>query len=228
MLFKDHFQKNLNNKISKCKDCRLLANPGPVLGYGSTSADVMFVSDMPGLVETSTGVPFTGKAKENIVSAIKNIGLKKRDYYLTYLLKHSIVGPAKIVGSNQLILSVEHSHCLTHLLSEIELVNPRIICTMGFFSTKAIMKHYKMDIDPKGLKVMHGNGYIIPALIRWNKIFRPMRYLVPTWNPASSNEVMNMYVKKDVLTIKSIRDYSSILFDKAKISKQMTLDIVDN
>ncbi len=228
MLFKDHFRKNLNNKISRCKDCRLLVNPGPVLGYGSTSADVMFVSDMPGLVETSTGVPFTGKARDNIVSAIENIGLKKGDYYLTYLIKHSIVGPAKVTVNTQLIKSVEYSHCLKHLLSEIELINPRIICSMGFFSTKAIMKHYDIDMDPKGLKDMHGNGYIIPALIRWNKILRPMRYLVPTWNPATSSEVMNMYVKKDVLTIKSIRQNSTLLFDDANVSKQMTLDIVDN
>ena len=99
---------------------------------------------------------------------------------------------------------------------------------MGFYSSQALIKQYKMEWHVKGLKEMHGNGMLIPAMIRWKKILRPMMYLVPTWNPASPNKVINMYTKKDSFTIKNIRDYSKMLFDRANIGKQTTLDIVDN
>ena len=70
MLFKNHFREQLNNKVKECNNCDLKNNPGPVLGYGSVDANVMFVSDVPGNKEIQTGVPFTGRAKERIVDAI--------------------------------------------------------------------------------------------------------------------------------------------------------------
>jgi len=217
MLFEDHARKKLNNKISKCRNCVLKNNKGPVLGYGDVKADVMFVGDVPGPVETRTGVPFTGKAKNNVVEMIHNAGLKKGEYYLTYLIKHGITN-AKSAAT------VQYSHCLEHLLAEIELINPRIICSMGIYSTQVLLKHYKIEGNIKGLKAIHGNGLLIPEKIRWNRIIRPMRYLVPAWDPASSNTVINIHMKQDVFTIKGIRDYSELLFDSAKISKQTSLD----
>ena len=218
MLFKDHFQVKLNKKISNCSDCILKDNPGPVLGYGDTSADVMFISDAPGKKEVETGVPFTGKAKQKILETIKIADLKKGEYYFTYLIKHSVVGTKS---------AIEYSRCLHHLLEEIELINPRVICSMGFYSTKALMKVYKMEIDMAGLKAFHGNGMIIPEKRNRGKLVRPMRFLVPTWNPASDNKVIHIYIEDDVLMIKTIRDYYDMLFDSANVSKQSALTTVD-
>lgn len=216
MLFKDHAQEKLNNKISKCEDCKLKDNPGPVLGYGNVNADVMFIADIPGTTEVKLGVPFTGKAKDNVVEMIRNAGLKKGEYYLTYLIKHTVTSSSA--------KGIQYAPCLDHLLAEIELINPKVICSMGFYSSQALIKHYKMEWDAKGIKAIHGQSILIPAKIRWNKILRPMRYLVPTWNPASPNEVINMYIKKDVFVIKDILTYSEILFNEANVSTQMSLD----
>ena len=205
MLFKDHFQKQLNNKILECDDCDLRNNPGPVLGYGNIDADIMFISDVPGKKEIQTGIPFTGKAKERIVNMIKDIELKKDDYYFTYLVKHSI-------GNKKKIDAIPRHKCLNHLLKEIELVNPRIICSMGFYITEALTKHYKMDETIKGLKDIHGNGYIIPAIIKRKKIIRPKRYLIPTWSPSVDKPIMNIQFKEDILTIKVVDNLKTLLF----------------
>lgn len=206
MLFKDHFQTQLNNKIKECNDCDLKNNPGPVLGYGNIDADIMFISDVPGIKETQTGVPFTGKAKEMIVNTIKDTELKKDEYYFTYLVKHSLNGKKKmdIVACRK---------CLNHLLEEIELVNPRVICSMGFYITEVLTKHYKMKERIKSLKSIHGNGYIIPAIIKRKKVIRPKRYLIPTWNPAVDNSIMNIQFKEDVLTIKTVDKLKTLLFN---------------
>lgn len=206
MLFKTHFQTQLNNKIKTCSKCDLKDNPGPVLGYGSLDAKVMFISDRPEEEEIKTGVPFTGKAKDRIVNTIKSTELKKDDYYFTYLVKHSL-------GERKEMDTTACQKCFDYLLEEIEIINPMIICSMGFYVTEALTRHYKIDEAVKGLKSIHGNGYIIPAVIKMRKVLRPKRYLIPTWSPSVDKPVMNMQFKEDVLTIKAVNNLRSLLFD---------------
>lgn len=204
-LFKDHFQTQLNNKIKQCDQCHLKDNAGPVLGYGSTDADVMFIADFPQESDAKAGVPFIGKAKPKILKTIKDNDLKKGDYYFTYLIKHTITGSKDISG-------IETPKCLKHLLDEIEIINPKIICSMGFFVTTFLSKAYNMDTKYSNLKDIHGDGLIIPEKKKRNKLLRPMRYLIPTWSPSAKHEVIHMHFEKDVQTIKTIRSLYPLLF----------------
>lgn len=206
MLFNDHFQKQLNNRIKEYKDKNFPDSPGPVYGYGNFDARIMFISDVPKLEETVTGVPFTGIAKNRMVKAIKDIGLNKNDYYLTYLAKHPINQKNK--------LDVIHSNeYFDFLLEEIELVNPIIICTMGFYVTKALMKRYKIQEGLSSLEELRGNGYIVKRKKKGVKITRPKRYIIPTWNPGVIDPIMNMQFAQDVLTVKHVYNFKAILFD---------------
>jgi len=206
MLFKDHFQQQLNNKIKECDSCPLKANPGPVLGYGSLNADTMFISDAPKDEEIRTGIPFTGTSKERMVKAIDNLGFNKGEYYFTYLIKHQLTD-----GQKPEIMY--HKPCLKILLEEIELINPRIICSMGFYVTNFLMNEYLMEEAKTPMKDLHGNGYIIPALIKRKKTIRPKRYLIPTWSPAVDNILMNKDFETDVMTIKTVRQLGILLYD---------------
>ncbi len=212
MLFKDHYQTQLNNKIVNCKECELKDNPGPVLGYGSQDASVMFIGDVAKLGDLKFCIPFTGIAKERMTQAIKDSDLSKGQYYLTYLIKHVITDKSKpdLMGNKG---------CLKILLEEIELINPRIICSMGYYVTKALMNEYKMNDAGKSMKALHGNGYVIPAQTYYKGRYkkrgdnRPKRYLIPTWSPAVENVIMNADFKTDVMTIKSVQSLGVLLFD---------------
>lgn len=205
MLFKDHFQKQLNDKIKKCTNCKFKSNPGPVLGYGGLNAEVMFISDAPKQAEIASGVPFTGIAKDRMVKAISDTDLKRGEYYFTYFIKHSL--------ANDRPDTLLKNPCMDILIKEIELINPKIICSMGFYVTQALIKEYKLEEINGGLKVFHGNGLIIPVKTKRGRVIRPKRYLIPTWSPAVDNYAMNIQFEKDILTIKHVYNLKSLLFD---------------
>ena len=212
MLFNDHFNNQLRDQIKNCKECRLKDQPGPVLGYGSLKADVMFISDAPKEYEASSGIPFTGTAREKMVAAIAGNDLKKGEYYFTYLIKH-------VLPEGDKPCFVAHKKCFDILLKEIELINPRIIVSMGFYITEVLVKKYKLtNLDHKQMSEIIGNGYIIPAKIYYNSRFgrvkdpRPKRYLIPTWSPSINNFVQSNQFSTDVLTVKSVHNLSALLF----------------
>jgi len=212
MLFKDHFLTQLNNQIKKCEDCKFSDQPGPILGYGSMDADVMFIGDVAKSGDVSAMIPFTGIAKERMAKAIKESDLKKGEYYLTYMIKHVLPDNVKPDQMN-------YKQCLAILLREIETINPRIICSMGYYVTKALMTEYGMEEAGKSMKELHGNGYIIPAKKSYKSRYtkkeddRPKRYLIPTWSPAVDNIIMNDDMMADVKTIKSVQNLGILLWN---------------
>ena len=212
MLFKDHFKKQFDNSVLKCEACELKKSSGPVLGYGDLEPDVMFIGDVAKESDLATGVPFTGIAKERMTEVIKATELKRGDYYLTYLIKHTLPGKMKID-------SLSKQPCLELLIKEIEMINPRIICSMGYFVTKYLLKEYAMKVQHDSMNDLHGNGYIVPARTFYHSKYlrkkepRPKRYLIPTWSPAVDNPLMNKQMMDDIKTIKAVRSLYPLLFD---------------
>lgn len=212
MLFKDHFQAQLNKRIMECGACKMKDNPGPVLGYGGQDADVMFIGDIAKESDMIHGVPFTGIAKEKFTESLKGTDLKKGEYYITYFIKHTITDGSRPDGSY-------NKPCGDILLEEIELINPRIICSMGYYVTKFLMQAYAMEEYNKSMKSLHGNGYIIPAKVSYKSRYtkrlddRPKRYLIPTWSPAVENVIQNHEMKTDVMIIKSVRNLGILLWE---------------
>ena len=65
-----------------------LKEPGKiVLGAGSTSADILFCGEAPGIDEASSGEPFAGKAGDLLSKIIAAMGLSRESTYLTYVMK---------------------------------------------------------------------------------------------------------------------------------------------
>jgi len=172
----------------------------------------MFIGEAPKEADVTAGIPFTGIAKERMVEAIKNTDLKKGEYYFTYSVKHQITEGSKPS-------TMDHKPCFDMLLEEIELVNPRIICSMGFYVTKFLMAAWKMDDERTDMKDLCGNGYIVPARTFYKGRYkkrendRPKRYLIPTWSPAVEDMRKNDQFKADIQTLKHVRKLAPILFD---------------
>ena len=118
---------------SECKRCAL----GPtrnqfVFGSGHDGSSLMFVGEGPGADEDRLGLPFVGKAGKLLDRMIDVIGLDREDVYVTNVVKCR-------PPNNRNPTSDEIAHCMGILERQIELVNPKLIVTLGNVPTQALL-----------------------------------------------------------------------------------------
>jgi DNA polymerase len=114
-----------------------------VFGTGAPDADLMFVGEAPGFHEDKQGVPFVGAAGQLLSKLLDGIGLRRDDVYIANVLKCRPPG-------NRDPLPEEIEACEPHLWKQIELIQPKLICTLGNFATKLLSGR------PNGITQVHG------------------------------------------------------------------------
>src|SRR5215212_7245272 len=103
-----------------------------VFGSGNADADLMFVGEAPGTHEDQQGLPFVGRAGQLLDELLASIGMtRERDAFIANVLKCRPPG-------NRDPLPEEIEECTPWLMKQIELIEPRVICTLGNFATKLI------------------------------------------------------------------------------------------
>ena len=131
-----------------------------VFGVGSPRAEIMFVGEAPGHDEDMQGEPFVGRAGELLTKIIVAMGFKRDDVYIANVLK---CRPPQ----NRTPLPDEITNCLPYLLSQIELIQPRIIVALGATAVRSLL-----DVQ-LGITKMRGHWYS----------FRDIP-IMPTFHPA--------------------------------------------
>jgi uracil-DNA glycosylase len=130
---------------SSCTKCALAeGRTQVVVGSGDPDADLMFVGEAPGFHEDKQGVPFVGQAGKLLDTLLGEIGLSRPDVYIANVLKCRPPG-------NRDPLPDEIAACETHLFKQVELIRPRVICTLGNFATKLLTG------QPYGITRVHGS-----------------------------------------------------------------------
>ena len=115
-----------------CQKCALAATRSQVVvGTGDPDADLMFVGEAPGFHEDKQGVPFVGQAGKLLDNLLGEIGLSRPQVYIANVLKCRPPG-------NRDPLPDEIAACEGHLFKQVELIQPRVICTLGNFATKLL------------------------------------------------------------------------------------------
>jgi DNA polymerase len=114
-----------------------------VFGSGSPTADLMFVGEAPGFHEDKQGVPFVGAAGQLLGKLLAGIGLTRSDVFVANVLKCRPPG-------NRDPLPDEIAACESHLFRQIELIQPRVVATLGNFATKLLSG------KPDGITRVHG------------------------------------------------------------------------
>src|SRR3954470_23204576 len=116
-----------------CTNCPQLAatRQTVVFGSGNADADLMFVGEAPGANEDKQGVPFVGQAGKLLNELLGEIGLTREDVFVVNTLKCRPPG-------NRDPLPQELSNCQGYLYAQLELVEPKIVCTLGNFATKLL------------------------------------------------------------------------------------------
>jgi uracil-DNA glycosylase family 4 len=127
-----------------CTRCRLAQGRTQVVfGSGDAHADLMFVGEAPGFHEDKQGVPFVGQAGKLLERLLAGVDLRREDVYIANVLKCRPPG-------NRDPQPDEIEACEPHLFRQIELIEPKVIATLGNFATKLLSGR------PLGITRVHG------------------------------------------------------------------------
>ena len=127
-----------------CTRCRLAQGRTQVVfGSGSPQADLMFVGEAPGFHEDKQGVPFVGQAGKLLDRLLAGIELTRDEVFVANVLKCRPPG-------NRDPQQDEIEACEPHLFRQIELIEPKVIATLGNFATKLLSGR------PLGITRVHG------------------------------------------------------------------------
>lgn len=114
-----------------------------VVGNGDPAADLMFVGEAPGYHEDVQGIPFVGASGKLLSQMLEGIGLTRDDVFVANVLKCRPPG-------NRDPQPAEIRECEPHLFTQVSLIRPRMICTLGNFATKLLSGR------PDGISRVHG------------------------------------------------------------------------
>ncbi|HEV3093764.1 MAG TPA: uracil-DNA glycosylase [Solirubrobacteraceae bacterium] len=157
--------KQVFAQAQACVRCQELAatRNSVVFGAGNADADLMFVGEAPGASEDQQGLPFVGRAGKLLDTLLEEIGLARADVFIANTLKCRPPG-------NRDPLPVEIENCREYLYRQVELIQPRVICSLGNFSTKLLRG------DPTGITRLHGRAEELTLgsrTVRLYPIFHP-------------------------------------------------------
>jgi uracil-DNA glycosylase len=151
-----------------CERCPGLAGTRTtvVFGSGNADADLMFVGEAPGANEDREGLPFVGQAGKLLDKLLEEIGLTRAQVFICNVLKCRPPG-------NRDPHPVEIENCREYLMKQIELIEPKVICTLGNFSTKLLRE------DNTGITRLHGKAEIRTIGVRTVRLY-------PIYHPAAA------------------------------------------
>ncbi len=119
---------DLYEEIADCPRCALARTRSrTVPGVGSSRAEIMFIGEAPGAREDEQGLPFVGAAGRFLDDLLASIALSRADVYICNVVKCRPPG-------NRDPESEEIAACRPFLDRQIDIVNPRVIVTLGRFS----------------------------------------------------------------------------------------------
>ena len=115
----------LNTSMSMCSNCALRCGASRVVpGDGNPEAQIMFIGEAPGKKEDEQGIPFVGAAGKFLNEMLASINLKREDIYIANVVK---CRPPE----NRDPLPEEVAACWPWLEKQIEIIDPKIIITLG-------------------------------------------------------------------------------------------------
>lgn len=170
---KSHIEK-LRKQIAECARCPLhQTRANTVPGEGDVNADIMFIGEAPGKNEDLRGKPFVGRAGDIFEKLLQSIGLTREQIYLCNILKCR-------PPDNRNPLSSEINACIGSLDLQIKIVNPKVIGTLGNFSTSYIFE--KFNVPPAKISSVAGKVIDVTTPFGPKKIIPVFHPAVATYN----------------------------------------------
>ncbi len=187
--------EKLLRQIKSCQRCELFKTRTNVVpGDGDINSSVMFIGEAPGSNEDLKGKPFVGRAGDILNRLLTSINLTREQIYICNILKCRPPG-------NRNPLPKEIEACQGSLEIQLKVINPKVICTLGNFSTEYILKRFKLPLSK--ISAIHGKVYEV-------EIESGTVYIIPLFHPA----VATYNVKKIDEMLIDMKSVSKIIQDQ--------------
>jgi uracil-DNA glycosylase len=158
---------DLYKEVSTCTKCPLYeTRTKAVFGAGNADAELMFVGEAPGADEDRQGLPFVGRAGQLLNQLLEEIGLAREDVFIANVLKSRPPG-------NRDPQPLEIEACKPYLFEQVRLIEPKVVCTLGNFSTKLLSG------NPTGITKVRGTPQL--HTLGGRQVF-----LLPLFHPAAA------------------------------------------
>ena len=189
---KDKLLEEIANQIKSCEKCELYKlRKNAVPGEGNPNSKIMLIGLGPGKEEDKQGRPFVGKAGKFLDELLSIVGIKREEVFITNIVK--CIPPNNMPSENSIRICTS-----LYLNKQIDIINPKIIITLGEVATKYILE--KFGLKYNGMNKEHGKIYNIKSLKYNLKIICMFHPASALYNPQLKEIIINDWKKiKDEL-----------------------------
>lgn len=136
-----------------------------VMGDGNVDADIVIIGEAPGKKEDELGVPFVGASGKFLDGMLKEAGMQRSDVYITNIVKYR-------PPNNRDPLAGEKKAFWPYLLTQLEIIAPKVVITLG---------RHSMEYFLPGAKIgnVHGEPHQVQLGDR-------VYVVIPLYHPAAA------------------------------------------
>jgi uracil-DNA glycosylase len=128
-----------------------------VFGAGNSNAELLFLGEGPVASDDREGIPFAGKPGELLSQMIKAMGFRLEDVYLSHLVKCR-------PPNDRAPSSEEIATCEPFLMSQIKIISPKVIVTLGRFASQTLLKSEQSLDELRGQWTSYEGIDVMPTL----------------------------------------------------------------
>jgi DNA polymerase len=150
----------LRDEALGCTKCKLatLGRTQVVFGTGDPAADLLFVGEGPGAEEDRQGLPFVGRSGQLLDKLmLEEIGITRDQCYIANVVKCRPPG-------NRDPEPDEIETCRPYLDEQVELIDPKVVVTLGKFSSQLLLASKVGITKLRGQSYPYRGGVLIPTL----------------------------------------------------------------
>ena len=191
----------LYEEITLCQLCEIARyRTKTVPGEGAEDAEIMFIGEAPGWHEDQQGRPFVGPAGQYLDQLLALIGLKRQQVYIANVIKCRPM-------ENRDPLPSEILNCRKWLERQIEVIQPKMIVTLGRYSMA-------MFFPGKSISKIHGT-----AQKRDNVVYYAM------YHPAAAlhQQSLRQAIEADMLKIPTLLAEAKNITEAKPQPQQLTM-----
>lgn len=143
-----------------------------VMGDGNPDAEIVFIGEAPGKNEDIQGIPFVGAAGKFLNEMLASIGMERQDIYITNIVKYR-------PPENRDPLPEEKHAFLPYLQAQLEVIQPKILVTLGRHSTNCFLPDLQIS-------KIHGQPKRIKLALHDDKTKSLPIVILPLYHPAAA------------------------------------------
>ena len=188
----------LADSLRDCTKCGLCGSRTQVVfGVGDPAAALMFVGEGPGFHEDRQGEPFVGQAGKLLNELLGGIGRTRGDVYIANVVK---CRPPE----NRDPAPDEIAACSPHLMQQIGIIRPKVVCTLGRFATKLLA-----DTD-LSMTAIHGKAKAITLTCVDTVVFPVFHPAAALYTPANRQVLAEDFAKLRILLERGLEPANAV------------------